>query len=253
MKNTIILLVFAILLTGCKDKPKEQQKVNSPEQEITTEDSSRIGLKNYAVAWKWSTTNEKLVEDNLTTIADETNKLWKNGIITDAYYDANAKIDKLSYFPNVFFFLKAKSYVEAETELNKLSLVKKGIATYSIYPVGTKWLSRDSDKINKKGITKSYAAVWTTKNLDKASDDLIKSQADAILKLSNDGEIENVYFDIKGTQKPNSVTDFVFFVNANTEEEAKELCDKLPFVNNNIASYQLYSVGVFWLGEDNRL
>lgn len=65
-------------------------------------------------------------------------------------------------------------------------------------------------------------------------------------------EIENVYFDIEGTQKSNEITDFVFFINANTIEEAKNICSQMPFVKENISSFKLYSVGVFWLGDENK-
>ena len=257
MKKSIILLplFFFAIITSCKqnEAKKEEKKVNQIEQKkSTTKENTKIGRKNFVVIWKWSTTDIQLVENNLMKISEEINSIWKDDIITDAYYNANSTIDKLAYFPNVSFVVKAKTIKEVEEELNKLALVKEQIASYSIYPVGTKWLGRDSDKINNKGITFSYAAVWINKNLDAASDDLIKSQSDVILKLWNEGKIENVYFDIEGTQKPNEVTDFVFFINANTIEEAKKLCNEMPFVKKDISSFKLYSVGVFWLGEENK-
>ena len=131
-------------------------------------------------------------------------------------------------------------------------MLKKGIATYTLYPVGTKWLDRKEDKIYEKGITKSYVTIWTTNHKENATDDLTKAQSDAILKLWDNGTIENVYFDIKGVQEANAKTDFVFFVNANSEEEARKICDNLPFFKEKIASYKIKEVGVFWLGENNR-
>jgi hypothetical protein len=91
-------------------------------------------------------------------------ELWKKGVIVDAYFDNDTKIYKFGYFPNISCFLKAKSGEEAKTILNKLALVEKEMAEYTIYPEGT---------------------------------------------------IENVYFDVEGTQKTNEVIDFVFFVNNN--------------------------------------
>lgn len=76
-----------------------------------------------------------------------------------------------------------------------------------------------------------------------------KLHSEILLKLCNEGLIENVYFDVAGTQKQNDVTDFVMFVNTNTETEAREILDNLPFSNKNIAHYQLFSVGVHWMGE----
>ncbi len=257
MKKSLILLPLFLLsiITSCKqnDTKKEGENEKQIEQkELVTKDNTKIGRKNFVIIWKWTTTDVKLVENNLAKISEEINSIWKDDIITDAYYNSNPAIDKLAYFPNVSFVLKANTLKEVEEELNKLALVKERIASYSIYPVGTKWLGRDSDKISNKGITFSYASVWENKNLDKASDDLIKSQSDIILKLWNEGKIENVYFDIEGTQKSNEVTDFVFFINANTLEEAKKMCNEMPFVKEDISSFKLYSVGVFWLGEDTK-
>lgn len=249
MKKAVTLLCILAILISCKNKSKENEKLNEAEdlQEVETEDS-KIGRQNYAIAWKWATDNKKLVEDNLVVIADEVNKLWQEDIVADAYYNSNATIDKFEYFPNVFFFLKAKSEKEAITILNELTLVKKGIASYTIYPVGLKWMGRAHEEILEKGITNSYAAVWTSNNWEKTTDSLTRSQADVILEHWNNGSIENIYFDIEGTQKANDKTDFVFFINANTEEQAQELCEDLPFAKNGIASFELYAVGVFWLG-----
>ncbi len=77
---------------------------------------------------------------------------------------------------------------------------------------------------------------------------MIIGQNQVLKKLWDEGKIENVYFDIEGTQTKNDKTDFVFFVNANTEKEAKAIINQLPFVRNAIASYELYPVGEFWLG-----
>ncbi|WP_420601597.1 hypothetical protein [Flagellimonas sp.] len=250
IRKVLIAACILAITFSCKEKSKENAKLNEVEQqqEVETHDSD-IGKQNYAIVWKWATDNKQLVEENLVVISDEINKLWKEGVVIDAYYDSNATIDKFEYFPNVFFFLKAKSETEAENILNDLTLVQKEIASYKIHPVGLKWLGRDHDKILEKGLTNSYVAVWTSDNWENTTDDLTKSQADAILALWNDATIENVYFDIEGTQKMNDKTDFVFFINVNTEKEAKEICNNLPFVKENIANYEIYPVGVFWLGD----
>ncbi|MCL6266914.1 hypothetical protein [Flagellimonas myxillae] len=249
LKKSVTLVFSIAVLFSCKEKAKDSAKPDEvvEPKEVESTDST-VGRQNYAIAWKWATDNKQLVEDNLVVIADEVNQLWKEDIVVDAYYDSNAKIDKFEYFPNVFFFLKAKSEKEASIILNKLTLVKKGIASYQIYPVGLKWMGRDHVDIQEKGISNSFAAVWTSDNWENTTDSLTKSQADTILELWNDGSIENIYFDIEGTQKANDKTDFVFFINTNSEKEAKELCENLPFAKNDIASFELFSVGVFWLG-----
>lgn len=249
LKKAITLIFTLTVILSCKEKAKESSKPDEVMEHQEVESTApKIGRQYYAIAWKWATDNKQLVEENLVVIADEVNQLWKEDIVVDAYYDSNATIDKFEYFPNVFFFLKAKSEEEASTILNKLTLVKKGIASYKIYPVGLKWMGRDHDQIRERGITNSYAAVWTSDNWENTTDSVTKSQADAILDLWNDGSIENIYFDIEGTQKANDKTDFVFFINVNTEKEAQELCENLPFAKKKIASFELYPVGVFWLG-----
>ena len=249
IKKIVVIACTLGIILACKERTNENRKLNEVKHEQEVELAGpEIGRQNYAIVWKWATDDKQLVEENLVTIADEVNKLWKEGTIVDAYYNSNATIDKFEYFPNVFFFLKAKSESEATNALNNLTLVQKGIASYNIHPVGLKWMGRNHDKIRNNGLTNSFAVVWTSHNWENATDSLIKSQADATLALWNDGSIENIYFDIEGTQKPNDKTDFVFFVNTTTEKEAKALCNNLPFVKKNIASYEIHSVGVFWLG-----
>lgn len=250
IKKTAVALCVLTILFACKDKSKETQVISNVDKQSEVESNKiRIVTQNYAVVWKWSTDDKQLVEENLVLIAEEMNNLWKKGIAMDAYYNSNAVIDKFEYFPNVFFFLKAESERSAENILNNLTLVKKGIASYKIHPVGYKWLKRNHHKIQEKGLTNSYAAVWTSDNWGQTTDSLTKTQADAILTLWNQGSIENVYFDIEGTQKANDKIDFVFFINANTEQDAIDLCNSLPFVKESIASYQVHPVGVFWLGD----
>jgi len=249
----LTLLCFVALFFSCNNQPqggKSSTELN--QQQSTTEaDDSKIGRKNFAVVWKWKTTDKKVFEENNITIAWEMEELWKKDVIVDAYFDNDTKIYKAGYFPNISCFLKAKSEEEAKMILNKLTLVKKEMAEYTIYPVGTKWLGRATEAIGKKGFTKSYVAVWSTSGKVDPNDDrdIIKAQSDALMKLWNDGAIENVYFDVEGTQEANTVTDFVFFANADSEKDAIEICDQLPFVKEKIATYKLQPVGIFWLGE----
>lgn len=244
----ITLLSVLLIFMACNNQSKDNKVTNKIKQENSEKEDTKFGRNNYAIVWKWTTTDKQLVDDNTPLISNELTQLWKDGIVETAYYDSDAEIDKFENYPNISFFLKTKSYESAELILNNLTIVKKGIAVYSIYPVGLKWLGRNDKIIKEKGIvTKSYVAVWTTNKNAKPNDNVVKDQSDTILRLWNEAKIENVYFDIEGTQKANNKTDFVFFVNANTEEEAKKICDKLPFVKEKRASYELHSVGVFWL------
>lgn len=242
----IFILSLSLLVLSCGQKTKKDTSPTS-EVEKTTNNDSKIGRQNFAVIWNWTSTDVQLVTDNSVAISEELTNLWKEGIVENAYYNSDAKVDKLSHFPNISFFIKAESYKAAELLLNRLTVVKKGIAVYQIFPVGNLWLDRKYKTIHENGMTKSYVAIWQTEN--KPTDDLTKVQNDKVLELWNSGKIENVYFDIEGTQRANNKTDFVFYANTNTEEEARALCESLPFFKEKIATYKIHEVGVFWLGK----
>ena len=185
------------------------------------------------------------MEDNTVTIANELQKFYKKGVIENAYYNANSKIDKFEYFPNITFFIKATSNENAKNILNKLTIVKKGIASYTLFEVGSKMFGRNDDVINKNGMTQSFVSVWS--NIKKPTEQQKQTQFDLIKELYDIGTIENVYLDVEETE--NSKTDFVLFVNANSEEEVKKILNNFPFVKENIAAYKLHFVGTFWIGE----
>lgn len=243
----IIILSLSLLVLSCGQKTKENNTPSSIKTEKTSYDESKIGRQNFAIIWNWTTTDVQLVSDNSVAISEELTKLWKEDIVENAYYNGDSKVDKLAHFPNISFFIKAKSFSDVESILNKLTVVKKGIASYQIFPVGHLWLDRKEEVINKNGVTKSYVTIWKTNN--NPTDELTKSQNDKVLELWNSGKIENVYFDIEGTQTSNNKTDFVFYVNTNSEEEANALCKSLPFFRENISTYEIHEVGVFWLGK----
>lgn len=250
MKKTILVLAISVLFFSCGDKSQKKEKVDSTNQEASiTNDESEIGLNNYAVTWKWTTSNTELVQENLLTISEELTALWKADEIENVYYNNETDAEKLDYIANISFFLKAHSKENAEEILNKLTIVKKGFATYNLHLVGLLWLDRKSETIYEKGITNSFVTVWKTEKGGYPTEEIVKSQSDAVLKLWDEGKVENVYFDIEGTQKANDNTDFVFFVNTNTEEEAEAICNSLPFYKENIATYKLYPVGAFWMGK----
>ena len=249
MKKLLQLAMVAILLV-CSSQPTESNTISDDNetapQDITAE--SNIGRNNYAVVWRWKTTDRQIIMDNFDAISDELQSLWKNDIIENVYLDSEAEFTKAEKFPSISFFIKAKNKKEAKKTLNKLTVVTKGIANFSIYPVGSKWLGRQADKAYEDLTAKCYVSVWEPIANFKEDGESIKSQFDAVLNLWNKGIIENVYFDIEGIQEKSNKTDFVFFIHADTEEEAKSVIDKLPFVKNKLTTYKLYSAGNFWLG-----
>ena len=248
MKHTFLYLALSLFIFSCGNNKKEANADTKSETvESTSTKTTNVVSKNYAVVWNWATKDEQLVTENSPTISKELTALWQKGIVENAYYNSDSKVDKLSYFPNISFSLKAESYKSAEIVLNNLTIVKKGIAVYKLYPIGTLWLDRKFKTIHKNGMTKSFVTVWNTNK--KPTDELTKAQNDKVLELWNAGKIENAYFDIEGTQIANSKTDFVFYANANTEAEAIALCESLPFFKENIATYKIREVGVFWMGK----
>ena len=255
MKHTLFFLSVGLFVLGCGNETKKAKSGKATEASKSTAiKSTEFGKTNYAVVWSWTTADEQLVSENTAQISKELTDLWKKGIIENVYYDSEAKADKLGYFPNISFFLRAKSEQEANAILDELTIVRKGISKYNIHPVGTKWLGRNEAAIDKNGITKSWVAVWATSvdhNSEFSKNEVkqnAKEQSDAVISLWDQGLVENVYFDIMGIQQKNDITDFVLFINAASETEARDILNSLPFYKKNIAQYQLFSVGVFWMG-----
>jgi len=245
MKHLLLVItILVFILPGCDNQSVKNNKSEEKKQ------TQQIGLDNFAIVWTWKTNDKQLMDNHLLRVSDEMDKLWKKDIIENVYFHSDAS-KASGYFPNISFFIKAESPKKAMEVLDNLTLVKKGMADYKIYPVGIKWLGRETEVIKSKGLGKSFVAVWSElETISAASDgDIIVAQADSIMSLWKKGIIENVYFDIEGTSTENNVTDFVFFVNADTEKEAKEICDNLPFSIEGKASYKIKEVGVFWLGK----
>lgn len=252
MKHFLLVMTILIfILPGCDNQSAKNNKSEETKQSQSTEtETQQIVLNNFAVVWNWKFSNKQLLDEYLLIVSTEMEKLWKDDIIENVYFQSDA--NKASgYFPNISCFVKAQSIDEARAILNNLTLVKNSLADYNIYPVGTKWLGRETEVIKSKGLGKSFVAVWSElETISAANDgDIIMAQADSIMSLWKKGIIENVYFDNEGTNSTNDVTDFVFFVNADTEKEAKEICDNLPFSIEGKASYKIKEVGVFWLGK----
>ena len=254
MKQSILYLALCFLIISCGKENKKNQTEEKSKSETTSIKSSEFGKTNYAIVWSWATTDIQLVSDNSVQISKELTDLWKKGIVENVYYNSEAKTDKLANFPNISFFLKAPSEEDARTILNDLTIVKKSISKYNIHPVGSKWLGRNKEAIDKNGLKKSWVAIWATsvdhnsKSSKKEVKQNAKEQSDAVISLYNQGLVENVYFDILGIENKNDITDFVLYVNTDTEREARDILNNLPFSKKNIAHYQLFPVGTFWMG-----
>ncbi len=247
MKNLYLLAASGLVLASCEQEAPTNLETDSKTEVVSNQVSQQI-TTNYAVIWSWKTDDAQLVEENLPNISSELTKMWKNNVVENAYFNTGDN-DKVGDFPNVAFFLKATSTANAKSILNELIVVEKNIATYDVYPVGDLWLGKKEGVNYTLPGSKTFVTVWSTL-AKKPTDELVLAQNDSIMELWNSGKIENVYFDIKGTQNSNSVTDFVFFINAKSENEARNLCNALPFTKEGVASYALFPSGVFWMGKN---
>lgn len=245
------MLIIALVVVSCTSSEEKTEQKNTGIKE--NEKSITVGKKNYAVVWRWKTKDKALVDENLLAQAEQFTNLWKDNIIENAYFNSQPS-EQFENYPSISLVIKASSIEAAKAILDETIFVKKNISTYTLHPVGLKWLDRKDDVINENGITKTWVAVWSSTfdhNSDASKQELhdnVQNQSDQVLALWKSGKIENVYFDIEGTQESNEVNDFVMHVNANSEEEAKAMMDNLPFAKKNIAHYQLFPIGVYWMG-----
>lgn len=239
----LVVIILSLTLLSCFNNKKEEKK----DLKQNTTSSSSTGRQNFIVIWQWTTDNLKLVKKYSEAQTYQLQTMWENDFLRNLYYKSDLEVDELEKSPNISFFIKAKDETDAKKILNELVFVKNNIATYTLYPVGTKWLARNTNQTLEKGGSKTYIAIWTTLD-DNPSDAVLKAQSEAVQKLWGDGLVENVYFLIDSALGKNSKTDFVFFVNSDSEMDAEKVLDKLPFVENSISSYELRPVGNFWKG-----
>lgn len=253
MNQLFTSLLIITFLVNCGNSSQKKATQTTTTQPQNSTNSATIAQQNYAVIWEWTTSDKKLVDQNAPTFTEELLNLWENNIIENVYFDNKPQENTLHNFPSISFFLKANTLEEATSTLNNLSVVKLHVANYKIFPVGMLWLNILADMDYDRGNKQCYVAVWTSTNDTPPTNDLLKAQNDTVLAMWNKGLIENVYFDSQGVVEQNNKTDFVFFVYANSESEARNKCETLPFYKNKIASYQLYKAGILWLGKNETL
>lgn len=118
----------------------------------------------------------------------------------------------------------------------------------------------EKDFLNKKDSpkyeTETFAVVWTIVSMQKDKlKEIITTQSEQLQELWDQGIVENVYFntdEIFG--KDETWPNIMFFIKAKNIDAAKEQLDKMEFVRNKLAIYELHPVGVLWLKRnDNTL
>ncbi|MEM7008462.1 MAG: hypothetical protein AAF462_04935 [Thermodesulfobacteriota bacterium] len=95
----------------------------------------------------------------------------------------------------------------------------------------------------------TFAVVWqwTTGDRDKVNTNLA-TQATHLLDLWREGIVENVYLNTEAKFTDDEpMPNVVFFIKAKNKKDAKKTLNKMVFVKESIAQYELYPVGSLWL------
>ena len=103
-----------------------------------------------------------------------------------------------------------------------------------------------------KHLNHFYLVMWDTKSIvdKKAFDQYLPEQANRLLQLWKAGKIENIYLDPEPTDSKGLRTGtVVFFIKADSYENAEKVLLEMPFVQKKIVTYSLQEVGMFWLGQ----
>lgn len=241
----ILALVIVIAMVSCDNPGAKKEKATK----ATTVETV---TKKYAVVWDVLTNDHNYVMKYLTEQAEEFNQLFADGVIENAYLNnyEYVKLNNDAALASVMFFVKAESVIAAQAIIDKMSFVRNKVATYNVYPVGGKWLDRKpAADINKKF---SFATVWFLRSDEATVKKFAEKQSEMVVALWKEGVIENAYFATENAFENKTLTPgMVFFVNADNEEEAREICDGLVFSKEGVAKYELFPVGTFWLGSAN--
>ncbi len=241
----ILALLIVIAMVSCDNQGTKKQK----ETKTTTVE---IVSNNYAVVWDVLTDDHNYVMNYLPEQVEEFNQLFADGVIENAYLNnyEYIQLNNDAALASVMFFIKAKSVIAAQAIVDKMSFVRNKVATYNVYPVGGKWLDRKpAADVDKKF---SFATVWFLTADEATVKQFTEKQSDQVLNLWKEGKIENAYFAAENAfEKRNEIPGMVFFVNAENEEKAREICDGLVFTKEGVATYKLFPVGTFWLGSSN--
>ena len=243
MNKFLGILSIVLLIVSCNNTNNQTTETTTENMPVTKE----IGRSNYAVIWDLTTSDRDLIADNSATFTDEIISLYENDYIENVYFNTEAATTMDSQYPTISFFVKANGIEKAREILDDLSILKKGIATYKLFPVGGLWLDKNEKASTVNANDKTFVTIWDATEV-MAKTDVLNDQTVSILNLWKSGKIENAYFDIEGIGSESEKTDFVFYVKAANVDEAKVICESLPIFKEKMATYKLHLVGSLWLG-----
>ena len=96
--------------------------------------------KSFAVVWTQIEYNDKY-EQYVGEQAIKILELWNEGVIENAYLDVEKVGKKDQQNPTLLFFINASTQEDAAKILDELPFVSEKIGKYSLYPVGSFWMS----------------------------------------------------------------------------------------------------------------
>ncbi len=248
MKNffTSLLMINLLIFAGCKDKVENETVKPESKTESPTE-----FIKTYAVVPSLVTENPQKFNDNIVQQASQLNKLWEEGTVENLYYNVDGqKIDK-NIIPSITYFIRATDIDKARSILDQMIFRTKNIGTFELIPVGN-FLFGQSEKAADVRLKKknAYVVIWDLlKPYNEIDRDDIQNHFEADSKLYEEGILENAY---KNSPYDESIKNFtVYFMNADSEEEANKILNEMPFVKSKTGSFKIIYVGHFMRGKKN--
>jgi|26BtaG_2_1085354.scaffolds.fasta_scaffold00015_24 uncharacterized lipoprotein NlpE involved in copper resistance len=242
---TLLLVITFLSLIGCKNKTETLE----PELHTQPEAVSTEVTKTYAVIPSLTTENAQKFNDNISEQASQLNELWEEGTVENLYYDVEGQKVDAQIIPSIAYFIKATDIDKARNILDQSVFRSKNIGTFELIPVGN-FLFGQSDNAGELRLKKKnvYVVIWDLlKSYDEVDPQIIQNQFDADFKLYEDGVLENAY---KNSPYDESIKNFtVYFMNADSKEEANKILNEMPFVKSNTASFKVFYVGHLMRGK----
>lgn len=230
----LLTLSIILLLIGCGSKDKQ----------------STVDVKNnFAAVWQLDTEDYDHFQAMLPEQSDRLFDYYNKGLVENIYFQQGEETGETYSVGGISFVVKAKDADGAKAILDAMPFVKSAIATYQLYPLGVKWLTRrDAHKTVAAEANQSFVVVWISKGSDEEMLLNAKQHGAETIELYENGIIENVYLSpaiIEGSEEGYPV---IYFINAKDHNSAKAILDELHYVKMNLAAYELRPVGSFWLG-----
>lgn len=236
-----------LLFVGCKNKTENQSE--DSELQPQTQPVSNEVMKTYAVIPSLVTENPQKFNDNIAEQASQLNKLWEEGTVENLYYNVDGQQVDKQIIPTIAYFIRATDIDNARNILDQMVFRTKNIGTFDLIPVGN-FLFGQSEKAGDARLKKknAYVVIWDlSKPYNEVDPQIIQNQFEADFKLYEEGILENAY---KNSPYDPSINNFtVYFMNADSEEEAKKILNEMPFVTTNTGSYKVIDVGHFMRGK----